>query len=168
MLWPEPHRHLVCAAQSRLGWRQSAEEPGQSTGLCGPWPGHGPKVRDAEMELMWQMSSSDSSSRPFVGPGAHCNTMNAPLPPFYLRSRLLLQHPFRRSLLAARRQGVHSGWCMPSLKDMQGSHTDRPKEQTSWRPLPSHPLLMLRLGMTAQSTTGRSPGTPGWQDASFC
>lgn len=79
--------------------------------------------------------------------------MNAPLPPFYLHCRLLLQHPFRRSLLAARRQGVHSGWCMPSLKDTQGNHTNCPKEQSSWRPLPSHPFLVLQPGGTLQSSS---------------
>lgn len=109
------------------------------------------QMEDTEMELKWQMRSSDSSSRLFVGPRAHYNTMNAPLPPFYLHSRLLFQHPFRRSLLAARRQGVHSGWCMPSLKDTQGSHTNCPKEQTSWRPLPSHPFLVRQLRVTLQS-----------------
>ena len=118
-----PDRSLVSAD---LGWAQS-------------------QMTDTEMELKWQMRSSDSSSRLCRGPGAYCSTMNAPLPPFYLHSRLLLQHRFRRSLLAARRQGVHSGWCMPSLKDTQGSHTNCSKEQTSWRPLPSHPLLVLRV-----------------------
>lgn len=103
------------------------------------------------MELKWQMRSSESSSRPSVGPAADCNRMNAPLPPFYLHSRLLLQHPFRRSLLAARRQGVHSGWCMRSLKDTQGSHTSCPKEQSSWRPLPSHPLLVLRVTLQSDA-----------------
>lgn len=105
------------------------------------------------MELKWQMRSGDSSSRLSAGPRAHCKTMHAPLPPFYLHSRLLLQHPFRRSLLAARRQGVHSGWCMPSLKDTQGSHSSCPKEQSSWRSLPSHPFLCSSLGWPCRATT---------------
>lgn len=123
------------------------------------------------MELKWQMRSGDSSSRLCAGPRAHCNTMHAPLPPFYLHSRLLLQHPFRRSLLAARRQGVHSGWCMPSLKDTQGSHTSCPEGQSSWRSLPSHPLLVLQPGGTLQGHHGLpgrahpsccAPGAPSW------
>lgn len=119
------------------------------------------------MELKWQMRSGDSSSRLSAGPRAHCKTMHAPLPPFYLHSRLLLQHPFRRSLLAARRQGVHSGWCMPSLKDTQGSHSSCPKEQSSWRSLPSHPFLLLQPGKGDHGLPGRShpscfaPDAPG-------
>lgn len=123
------------------------------------------------MELKWQMRAGDSSSRLCAGPRAHCNTMNAPLPPFYLHSRLLLQHPFRRSLLAARRQGVHSGWCMPSLKDTQGSHTSCPEGQSSWRSLPSHPFLVLQPGVTLQGHHGLpgrahpscfAPAAPSW------
>ena len=152
ILWPEPHCSLgLCCA-----------EPKQLIGCCRPWLGHGPKMGDTEMELKRQMKPGDSSSRPFVGPEAHCNTMNAPLPPFYLHSRLLLQHPFRRSLLATRRQGVHSGWCMPSLKDTQGSHTNCPRNS----PLgdQSHPTL----SSCSHATEPCSPGTLGWQGAFFC
>lgn len=138
---------LGSCSTKQVGQRQLAKTPDRSLVAadlgCAQF-----QMKDTEMELKWKMRSSDSSSRPSVGPDAYCNTTNAPLPPFYLHSRLLRQHPFRRSLLAARRQGVHSGWCMPSLKDTQGSHTDCSEEQTSWRPLPSHPLLLLGLGLT--------------------
>lgn len=109
----------------KAGWARGSQQKTPDCSLVSAVLGWAQsQMKDTEMELTWQMRSSDSSSRPFAGPGAFCNIMNAPLPPFYLHSRLLLQHPFRRSLLAARRQGVHSGWCMPSLKDTQGSHTN--------------------------------------------
>lgn len=94
----------------KAGWARSRQQKTPDCSLVSADLGWAQsRMKDTEMELKRQMRSSDSSSRPFVGPGDRCDMMNAPLPPFYLHSRLLLQHPFRRSLLAARRQGVHSG-----------------------------------------------------------
>lgn len=89
------------------------------------------------------MSSSDSSSRSSVGPGAHCNTMNAPLSPL-LPAQQTPAPASLQEILACSKKARGPQWLVHALSERHARQSHQLSPGTDLldiAPIPPAPVL---------------------------